>query len=94
MNASIIKTLAVGALCAVSSASFATTYNGSCTAEPVANWLSPDAVKAKIVQQGYSVARVKSSGTCYEVYTRDKNGNRVELFVNPANASVVGRATR
>ena len=92
MNASIIKTLAVGALCAVSSASFATTYSGSCTAEPISKWLSPDAVKAKLEQQGYTVARIKSSGTCYEAYTRDKNGNKVELFVNPANASVVAQA--
>ena len=94
MKASIIKTLAVSALCAVSSASFATTYSGSCTAEPASNWLSPDAVKSKFEKQGYSVARVKSSGTCYEVYARDKNGNKVELFVNPANASVVAQAGR
>ena len=92
MKAAIINTLAVTALCAVSSASFATTYNGSCTAEPKSNWLSPDAVKSKFEQQGYSVARVKSSDTCYEIYTRDKDVNKVELFVNPATASVVGQA--
>lgn len=94
MKVPTIKFLAVTALCAISSASFATTYNGSCTAEPTSNWLSPDAVKSKFEQQGYSVARVKSSGTCYEVYARDKNGDKVELFVNPANASVVGRAEK
>ena len=92
MKAAIINTLAVTALCAVSSASFATTYNGSCTAEPKSTWPPPHADTPHSETHGYSDVRVMTCHSSYEIYTRDKDGNKVELFVNPATASVVGQA--
>jgi len=80
------------AFSALSLSAFASTHDGSCTSEPKSNWMTQDAVKAHFQQKGYTVGRVKASGTCYEVYTKAKDSSKLELFVNPADASIVGQA--
>lgn len=95
MNASIKKSVAVvalSALSALSASAFASTYNGSCTSTPKSSWMPEKEVRAKFEQQGYNVGRIKSTGTCYEVYTKNKDGKKAELFVNPADGSVVKEA--
>lgn len=82
------------ALGAVPLASLASTHDGECTNRPQAEWMSTADVRAKFEARGYAVAKVKSHGSCYEVYTRDKDGNKTEFFVNPVNANVVGQAGR
>lgn len=62
---------------------------GMCGNAPKAQWMSKDAIKAKIAAQGYEVRRVKSEGGCMEVYAIDKNGARAELRVNPASGVIV-----
>lgn len=92
MNTQSAKLTAALTLLSLSFGAFASTYDGECTDQPQSKWMSPAAVKAKFVTQGYSVGKVKTGGSCYEVYAKDKNGKKVELFVNPVDASVVGRA--
>mgnify|MGYP000935953076 CR=1 FL=1 len=70
----------------------ASTYAGECTDRPKSEWQSTDEIKAPFEAQGYAVGKVKNGGSCYEVYARDTDGNKVELFVNPVDASVVGQA--
>ncbi|MGB7481848.1 MAG: PepSY domain-containing protein [Burkholderiaceae bacterium] len=92
MHASSLKIIAALALSSVALGAFASTYDGDCTTQPKAKWMSSADVKAKFEAQGYSVGRVKTGGSCYEVYSKDKDGRKVELFVNPVDASVVGQA--
>lgn len=92
MNVPSIKLAAALALSALSFGAFASTYNGECTNQPQSKWMKVADVKARFAAQGYSVGKVKSGGSCYEVYAKDKGGKKVELFVNPVDASVVGQA--
>lgn len=92
MNTFLPKALSVLALSTLSLSAFASTYAGSCTTETKSKWMTPAAVQTKFEQRGYVVRRVKSSGTCYEIYAKDKEGKKVELFVSPADATVVGQA--
>jgi hypothetical protein len=92
MNIRSAKLTTALTLLALSFGAFASTYDGECTNQPQSKWMSPADVKAKFETQGYSVGKVKTGGSCYEVYAKDKNGKKVELFVNPVDASVVGRA--
>lgn len=94
MTSSNLKYLAIIALSAVSFSAFASTYGGSCTSEPKSEWMAVKDVQLKFENQGYSVRCIKSEGSCYEVYTKDTNGKRVELFVNPANGSIVAEAEK
>jgi hypothetical protein len=92
MSAASIRPFAIIALSAVSLSAFASTYNGSCTSEPKAKWMVEKDVQTMYEKQGYTVRRIKSAGTCYEVYTIDRNGRKVELFVSPADGHLIQEA--
>jgi hypothetical protein len=92
MNAYSTKLAAALALSALSFGAFASTYDGECTNQPQSRWMKTADVKARFEARGYSVGKVKTGGSCYEVYAKDKDGKRVELFVNPVDASIVGQA--
>ena len=92
MNTFNTKALAVLALSAMSVSAFASTYAGSCTSEARSKWLAVQDIKAKYEKQGYHVKRVKTGATCYEVYAKDKNGNKTELFVNPVDGAIIKEA--
>lgn len=92
MQALHLKTLLAIALSAASLSAFASRYEGECTSEPKAKWMAPKDIQAKFEKQGYTVRRVKSEGSCYEVYATDKDGKKTELFVNPADGAVVKEA--
>lgn len=49
------------------------------------------AIKAKIAEAGYTVAKLKRTrtGNCYEAYVTDKGGKRMELFLDPTDAKIV-----
>jgi hypothetical protein len=69
----------------------ATTYEGTCTSAPEAEWMSEADAKAKLAEAGYSVAKFKRTrtGNCYEAYVTDKDGKRMELFLDPTSAKIV-----
>ena len=62
-----------------------------CTAAAQNQWLSLEALQAKVEALGYTVQKAKLKNTCGELYATDKNGSRVELFVDPTNGEIVGR---
>jgi hypothetical protein len=47
--------------------------------------------KAKLADAGYSVSKFKRTrtGNCYEAYVTDKDGKRMELFLDPTTAKIV-----
>ncbi len=62
-----------------------------CTTAPPAQWLSVDALQAKVEALGYTVRSGKLKNACGEFYATDKTGARVELFVDPTDGTVVGK---
>jgi hypothetical protein len=61
-----------------------------CTDRPVSEYLSLDALKAKVAEQGYEVRRGKVEKGCAEMYVVDKAGRKAELFLDPTNGAIVG----
>jgi hypothetical protein len=60
-----------------------------CTTVPQAQWMSQDAIKAKVADAGYKDIRsMELKGSCYEVYGFDKDGKRAEIYVDPATATI------
>jgi len=76
-------------------ATAATVHAGSlgrpCTAAPESQWLSISDLQARVEAQGYKVRKAKLKKACGELYTLDKNGQRVELFVDPTDGKIVGQ---
>ncbi|QWG13135.1 PepSY domain-containing protein [Bradyrhizobium sediminis] len=86
-----IAMLATAALLATATFANAGSLGRPCTSAPQSQWLSLDALQAKIEAQGYKVQKAKLKAACGELYTIDKNGSRVELFVDPTSAAIVGQ---
>lgn len=61
----------------------------ACGNAPRDQWMSTDAVKAKVAALGYDVRRVKEEDGCLEVYAIDKNGAKAELYLNPMSGAIV-----
>lgn len=62
-----------------------------CTSAPETQWLPMQQLQAKVEAQGYKLQKAKLKNACGELYTLDKNGNRVELFVDPTTGQIVGQ---
>lgn len=86
MNAITKNVLATIALCALS---FSAMAAPECTQEPKEKWMSESDMKAKIVSEGYTIKRFLTSGSCYEIYGKDKQGKNVEIYFNPVDAKIV-----
>ena len=79
------------AMLGVASSAQAGTLGKPCTAAPQSQWLSLAALQTKVEALGYNVRKATLKNACGEMYTFDKGGNRVELFVDPTNGQIAGR---
>ena len=86
-----IAMLATAALLATATIANAGSLGRPCTSAPQGQWLSLDAIQAKVEALGYKVQKAKLKAACGELYTIDKNGSRVELFVDPTSGAIVGQ---
>ncbi|MBK7160996.1 MAG: PepSY domain-containing protein [Sphingomonadales bacterium] len=78
--------LAVAAAAAVlSSAPVSATGVMKCNAGPQSGWKTQDALKAKLVKEGWTVRKSKVDGGCYEVYGTTPEGDRVEAYFHPVS---------
>jgi hypothetical protein len=62
-----------------------------CTTAPQSQWLSLEVLQTKVEALGYKVQKVKLKNACGEIYALDKNGARVELFVDPTSGEIAGQ---
>jgi hypothetical protein len=90
-----MRKIAILAVAAAVIGGVATAQAGSlgrpCTSAPKDQWLSMQELQAKVQALGYKVQKAKLKNACGEFYTLDKNGNRVELFVDPTSGQIVGQ---
>ncbi|MGI9475504.1 MAG: PepSY domain-containing protein [Hyphomicrobiaceae bacterium] len=66
-----------------------------CTDQPRSKWLSVEEMVARINASQYSidVFKVTSRG-CYEIYGRNKDGRRVEIYYHPITGEQVRSRAR
>jgi hypothetical protein len=83
--------LATAAAIGAAASAQAGTLGRACTTAPETEWLSLDALKGKVEALGYKVQKGKIKNACGELYALDKNGAKVELFVDPTNGAIVGQ---
>jgi hypothetical protein len=60
-----------------------------CTDKPESAYLSIDALKAKVAEQGYETRSGEIKNACAEFYVLDKAGKKAELFLDPTSGVVV-----
>jgi hypothetical protein len=86
-----IALFTTGILLATATLANAGSLGRPCTSVPQSQWLSLEAIQAKVEALGYKVQKAKLKAACGELYAIDKNGSRVELFVDPTSAAIVGQ---
>lgn len=69
-----------------SSGAFASSWE--CDSGPKSGWKSIDEARAVVEAEGYVTGKTKVKGGCYEFYSK-KDGNKAEVFVNPATLEIV-----
>ncbi|MDM0110680.1 PepSY domain-containing protein [Variovorax sp. J22R133] len=69
--------VALGLAACVSTSAFA---KADCKPYPKAEWMSEADAKAKILEQGYTISKFKVDGNCYEIYGKNKEGKKVEIY--------------
>lgn len=60
-----------------------------CTDKPAQDYLSLDALKAKVAEQGYQIRDAEIKKACGEFYVIDKTGKKGELFVDPTTGVII-----
>ena len=90
-----MRKIAIFAVAAAVLGVVATAQAGSlgrpCTSAPQSQWLPIQELQAKVEALGYKVQKAKLKNACGELYTIDKNGGRVELFVDPTSGQIIGQ---
>lgn len=62
----------------------------TCTEGPNDNWLSEEAMQAKITEMGFTWDKFKvSRGQCYEIYGHNADGEKVEVYFHPETGEIV-----
>jgi hypothetical protein len=76
-----MKSIACAALVGVA-ATFSTVAlaKADCPVYPKSEWMKAEDAKAKIEAQGYAIDKFKVSGNCYEIYGKNKEGKKVEIY--------------
>ena len=60
-----------------------------CTKAPQSQWMPQQALKDRLVKEGYTIDKFLVSGTCYEIYGKDKAGKMVEIYFDPTDGHIV-----
>jgi len=76
-------------LCLAAAAPMPAWAGANCKANPKADWMSEADAKAKLVAQGYKIAKFKIDGNCYEIYGTNKDGKKVEIYFDTKSLDVV-----
>lgn len=61
----------------------------NCTDQPKEKWMTEADFKKKVEDLGYKIRKFKQPGSCYEIYGTNKEGQKVEVYFNPVDLTVV-----
>ena len=60
-----------------------------CPAYPKEEWASENTLKEALDAEGYTIKKFKIDGNCYEMYGRNKEGKKVEIYFDMKTLAIV-----
>ena len=60
-----------------------------CPVHPKAEWASENTLKQALTEEGYSIKKFKVDGNCYEIYGRNKQGKKVEIYFDTKTLAII-----
>ncbi|HJV06205.1 PepSY domain-containing protein [Paludibacterium denitrificans] len=61
----------------------------NCPAHPKDQWIKQDVFKKQLTDQGYKINKFKVSGECYEIYGKNKDNKKVEIYFDTVSGKPV-----
>lgn len=83
--------LAAAGIIAATGVASASSFERPCTNAPQKDYAPMHALVSMVETMGYKVSKTKLKNACAEIYARDANGAKVELFLDPTSGEIVGR---
>lgn len=63
--------------------------SADCPVYPKEEWASEDALIQTLKEEGYKIKKFKIDGNCYEIYGRNKDGKKVEIYFDMKTLAIV-----
>lgn len=63
--------------------------SADCPVYPKAEWASEDVLKQALADEGYTIKKFKVDGNCYEIYGRNKDGKKVEIYFDTKTLAII-----
>lgn len=60
-----------------------------CKSYPKEQWASEETLKEALEAEGYTIKKFKVDGNCYEIYGRNKEGKKVEIYFDMKTLAIV-----
>ncbi|MDO9282798.1 MAG: PepSY domain-containing protein [Methylotenera sp.] len=60
-----------------------------CAVHPKEEWASEGALKQALSEEGYTIKKFKVDGNCYEIYGRNKQGKKVEIYFDTKTFAII-----
>ncbi|WP_149143041.1 PepSY domain-containing protein [Gemmobacter caeruleus] len=57
---------------------------------PQDQWRPEADLRADLEGKGWTISNIKTEDGCFEVYGKDQDGKKVEVFIDPASFEIVG----
>lgn len=63
--------------------------SAECPVHPKEEWASEDTLKQALQEEGYKIKKFKVDGNCYEIYGRNKEGKKVEIYFDTKTLAII-----
>lgn len=63
--------------------------SAECQEHPKSEWASEDVLKQALLDEGYTIKKFKVDGNCYEIYGKNKQGKKVEIYFDTKTLAIV-----
>jgi hypothetical protein len=63
--------------------------SADCPVHPKSEWASEDTLKQALKDEGYTIKKFKVDGNCYEMYGRNKEGKKMEIYFDTKTLAII-----
>ncbi len=63
--------------------------SANCPSYPKEDWASEETLKEGLAAEGYTIKKFKIDGNCYEIYGRNKEGKKVEIYFDMKSLEII-----
>lgn len=63
--------------------------SAECAEHPKSEWASEDTLRQALADEGYTIKKFKVDGNCYEIYGKNKQGKKVEIYFDTKTLAIV-----